>query len=370
MASYSFYNLEPPDSGNTSKINEEPITNEGNNSEAIPNKNPLDVDNSPKKTHKKLGIKKEAPNNFRFDSFLPVKKTEKTEISIANLQKTLCNFSIDAQPINESPRKEKYEYIHSKSYEVLNGDRKRYTQQQNIKEKLETFMQKFKDEQEKGEKPAMEVLKNGEKLKEASEDEEIMGNSKENRYFNLNPQFFCFRCKKAGHFQKTCPDEDETRDRCLICLDEGHHVSKCDSYICFRCLKSGHMARDCKSSQFGSCYRCQKRGHKAKDCGVLLENTKETEPEKGIRCLKCQKKGHINCREIEKKDKVYRGEDFSSRKKKKESSGRKKRWEDENIKSNLEYFEEWRDKDEDGLRKKKIKKGKSKGKNKKQKRKK
>jgi len=320
MTSYSFYNLDPPP--------------------------------------KEKVQPSEAPNNFKLEAFLPTKRLENPLIS---LQKNLLKFNIDSSPMNEPPKNEKHEFIHSKSYEILDGNNKRYTQGQNIKEKLETFMHKFKENQEKGEMPAIEVLKNCEKLKENHEieaDEELI-NGKENRYFNQNPQFFCYRCKKAGHFQKTCPEEDETKAKCLICLDENHHISRCDAFICYKCLKTGHMARDCKSAQGLNCYRCKKRGHKAKDCRVLIENEGE-ELEKGVKCLICGKKGHINCKKVEKKDEVYNKEEFSRKLKKK-----KKRWEDEMIKSNLEYFEEDEEKDTDEVRKRIKKKNKNKKKKKK-----
>ena len=119
------------------------------------------------------------------------------------------------------------------------------------------------------------------------------------------------------------------------------------------------MARDCKSAQGLNCYRCKKRGHKAKDCRVLIENEGE-ELEKGVKCLICGKKGHINCKKVEKKDEVYNKEEFSRKLKKK-----KKRWEDEMIKSNLEYFEEDEEKDTDEVRKRIKKKNKNKKKKKK-----
>jgi len=265
MTSYSFYNLDPPP--------------------------------------KEKVQPSEAPNNFKLEAFLPTKRLENPLIS---LQKNLLKFNIDSSPMNEPPKNEKHEFIHSKSYEILDGNNKRYTQGQNIKEKLETFMH-----------------------------------------------------KKAGHFQKTCPEEDETKAKCLICLDENHHISRCDAFICYKCLKTGHMARDCKSAQGLNCYRCKKRGHKAKDCRVLIENEGE-ELEKGVKCLICGKKGHINCKKVEKKDEVYNKEEFSRKLKKK-----KKRWEDEMIKSNLEYFEEDEEKDTDEVRKRIKKKNKNKKKKKK-----
>ena len=316
MTSYSFYNLEPP---------------------PPPPPPPADP-----------------PNNFNFSTLVPNPPSPTKPIDNTKTSIKLCKFTIDETTITQNPNhKEKFHHISSKSYELIGGRNARYTQNQNLKEKLDNFMHRFKEIKEK---TPIEILKNGKNLvkhskspeKQSSDSEK--SDKQENRYFNHNASFFCFRCKKPGHFQKACPEEDLTKPKCLICLDENHHISRCESYICYKCLKTGHMARDCKSTQGLNCFRCRKRGHKAANCRVLIENN-ENETLEGVKCLKCQGKGHINCNKKIKKgrDDVYRGE----------SVKKKVKVYKDDI-SNLEYFEDFEEihskKDRDKSSKSKNKK--------------
>lgn len=292
----------------------------------------------------------EEPNAFDVQTLLSSVKAKENPQKQKELSNNHLSFIIDESPLTQSAIKGKYEYIHSKTYEVQGICR--YTQPQNMKDKIDTFFRKQKERKNSINKEENEEENHKEKQEDVSEDKI---NNEMNRYFNQNPSFFCFRCKKPGHFQKTCPEEDTSKPKCVICLDESHHFSRCESFICYKCLKAGHMARDCKFANFSSCYRCGKRGHKAKDCGILVLNDEINELDKEgkkIVCLTCSKKGHVNCNNKGKKirDNVYlKGQKI-----------KKKVFSEEMI-SNLEYFEDI------GPRKRIKKKKKTKKKNKKKK---
>lgn len=269
----------------------------------------------------------EEPNSFDLKVLLPTGPPLKTEKILYEPSKHLP-FLIDSSPLTKQPPKGKYEYIHSKSYDLQGVHR--YTQPQNIQDKIDTFFRN----QVKTLKTNLET-ENAENHKEEqplSETEDKFG--KENRYFSQNPTLFCFRCKQPGHFQKTCPEEDLSKPKCLFCLDEGHHMSRCEAFICYKCLRTGHMARECKASVGNNCYRCGKRGHKARDCRVLVlgDNFKEDNTEeKRMVCLACGNKGHVNCNKKVKssRDNVY-----------KKGEKLRKIIKNDTMVSNLEYFED------------------------------
>lgn len=259
------------------------------------------------------------PNSFDLTYLLPppIPKTP------------IFTYLIDENPANKL-QKPQNDYIHSKSYELLDNPHIRYTQPQNLKEKLEILFKKtniinknspvidlLKENLNKEEDPPLIIL------------EEEVFQSAENRYFHQNPAFFCFRCRQPGHYQRTCPEELLTpKLKCLICLDESHRFAQCDSFICYKCLKTGHLARDCIQPNGLACFRCRKRGHKARDCKVIIGE--EGGDVEGVICLNCNEEGHVNCNEkaVKRKDGVYR-------EKKRIRVGI-----DEGIISNLEYFEE------------------------------
>lgn len=193
--------------------------------------------------------------------------------------------------------------VEDRQYRILGQERAFRTQGKNLLEKLTKFF--VEKEEEKKE----EELKEGdEDMKEVDEEFNF-----ESRYFMYNPTKVCNRCKKAGHFERWCPED--VLIKCLFCV--GHHrTDDCTQVVCFQCYGVGHRARDCDAPGSLVCFRCGKRGHKSTNCGmiVLKESTLYREKKDGsgdIKCMKCGRLGHSKCskgsdkRKQEERDSLY-----------------------------------------------------------------
>merc|ERR1712065_68778 len=84
----------------------------------------------------------------------------------------------------------------------------------------------------------------------------------------------CYRCGKAGHMVRSCPD---TEKACYQCSKTGHLSRDCptpkdgpkDGPTCYSCGKTGHLSRNCSNdggSSNRSCYKCGEPGHISRDC--------------------------------------------------------------------------------------------------------
>jgi len=184
--------------------------------------------------------------------------------------------------------KEKDVEKHQRQYKLMGSDRPLLTQEKNLLEKLERFANKDPEE-----KKAVEQEKDKE------EDEFNF----ESRYFMYNPTQVCNRCKKPGHFEKMCSEENLIK--CGFCVGS-HKIANCDQIVCFRCFKVGHRMQNCQSHHSVICYRCQKKGHTYHNCGVMLpKDPKATVVDKErdmdlIKCSSCNQFGHINCKFVQK----------------------------------------------------------------------
>lgn len=179
-------------------------------------------------------------------------------------------------------------------YKILGQDRVFYTRETNIITKLQDYLV---------ETNADEPKEGNDELNEEKKDEDDGLDEHynfQNRYFIENPSQVCRRCRRAGHFERMCPETLSIR--CLFCCGQ-HLTSTCDQFICFRCNGLGHKTKDCMGSGGGNCYKCNKRGHKASQCGVIvplkknynasMEEKREWRQE--TKCLCCERYSHINC---------------------------------------------------------------------------
>jgi len=198
--------------------------------------------------------------------------------------------------------KEKEVEKHQRQYKLLGSDRPLLTQEKNLLEKLERF--------------ANEEKKNPEEKKTVEQDEKEDDEFNfESRYFMYNPTKVCNRCRKPGHFEKMCTEENLVK--CGFCVGS-HKMANCDQIVCFKCLKVGHRMQNCKSQHSATCFRCQKKGHTYHNCGIMMAKDPRTtvadkERDMGqIKCLSCNQFGHVNCKSIKKTyvDDLY--QDYSS----------------------------------------------------------
>lgn len=196
--------------------------------------------------------------------------------------------------------------VEDRQYRILGQERAFHTQEKNLLDKLSKFF--VAKEEEKKDEENKEGKDDEEDMKEVDEEFNF-----ESRYFMYNPTKVCNRCKKAGHFERWCPED--VLIKCMFCV--GHHrTDECTQVVCFQCYGVGHRARDCDAPGSLVCFRCGKRGHKSSNCGmiVLKESTLYREKKDGsgdIRCVKCGRYGHVKCnkdldrKKSNEKDRLY-----------------------------------------------------------------
>lgn len=176
---------------------------------------------------------------------------------------------------------------HQRQYKLIGSDRPLLTQEKNLVEKIERFAsEKLNPQEEK-----KTVFEQDEK-----EDDEF---NFESRYFMYNPTKVCNRCRKPGHFEKMCTEENLIK--CGFCVGF-HKMANCDQIVCFKCLKVGHRMQNCQSQHSVTCFRCQKKGHTYHNCGVMMAKDpkaawEDKQRDMGqIKCSSCNQFGHVNCK--------------------------------------------------------------------------
>lgn len=230
------------------------------------------------------------------------------------------------------------------NYQIIGEEKKMITQTQNLIEKtlkleknLENNPQLIEiSEKEKngilaeGKKNSSECTQKNTEIKNDMASNEKLGEEKnennlleedlstENRYFFINTSKICFRCRKPGHFEKTCTEEI-AKVKCQNCLGD-HQTWVCDSMICFNCFGIGHKKGDCGFNKNNNknkekCSKCNELLvlHKGRECGFIssqrdMTRLDKTDREKLI-CFFCKEKGkdHVNCSKISSNiyDNVY-----------------------------------------------------------------
>lgn len=113
------------------------------------------------------------------------------------------------------------------------------------------------------------------------------------RYFQEpDPTLKCFNCNNFGHMSFSCPNQQKVKN-CIFCASR-HKFADCKEVLCHRCSTVGHIARACTAGFQKRCNLCKKSTHLEKTC-MLRKDLKVQKVVKYLKCITCQKPGHLNC---------------------------------------------------------------------------
>lgn len=117
------------------------------------------------------------------------------------------------------------------------------------------------------------------------------------RYWEKNISVRCLRCRKVGHLESECTEEDPRP--CCLCATPGHSMRQCPlNTICFNCGTPGHVSRDCTQRKGVVkrmvCTICYESTHHWLVCrGYVHPNLTQD-----AICIDCGNIGHLSCNRV------------------------------------------------------------------------
>ena len=151
---------------------------------------------------------------------------------------------------------------------------------------------------------------------EKDNNEDILKNTRLNRYYNIEPDITvkCYTCGQIGHKKDACPNYDIKF--CYRCLSTKHEDRDCDKIKCFRCNKLGHKTFNCqlKEKQLLICDSCHCIGHKKNECLIKpMEISKLFLKYNNLCCINCGSNNHVLCSLVTRElPEIFEDEDYPS----------------------------------------------------------